>query len=127
MLGNLNTLKTTVFGVVLACSLSAFAEEPSSPPAANMAKTKGSSSQMSPELKKEMADMYQKMADCMKTEKPMDQCQKDIVKDCPVAAKTGHCPLMEGMRPMMKGMPMMPKGMKHPMGDDSTGQSPVPH
>ena len=82
---------------------------------------------MSPELKKEMADMYQKMADCMKTEKPMDQCQKDIVKDCPVVAKTGHCPLMEGMRPMMKGMPMMPKGMKHPMGDDSTAQPPVPH
>ena len=30
-------------------------------------------SSMSPELKKEMADMYQKMADCMRTDKSLDQ------------------------------------------------------
>ena len=62
-------------------------------------------STMSPEMKKDMADMYQKMADCLKTEKSMQECHKDVMKDCPVAKATGHCPIMEGM--MGKG------AMKH--------------
>ena len=62
---------------------------------------------MSPALKQEMADMYSKMGACMKTDSSMEQCQKDIMKDCPVVMKTGHCPLMDGMKPMMgKGMKM---------------------
>jgi hypothetical protein len=80
---------------------------------------------MSPELKSEMAIMYEKMGACMKTNKSMDECQKDVMKDCPVMAKTGHCPLMEGTRSMKKDMPMMMhkgmKGMSHPMGGDSMG------
>jgi len=58
-------------------------------------------SSMSPELKKEMADMYQKMADCMRTDKSLDQCSTDAMKDCPVMQKTGHCPIHEGMGAMM--------------------------
>ena len=67
---------------------------------------------VSPELKHEMAEMYTKMGACMKTDKSMEQCQKDIMKDCPVAKKTGHCPLMEGMMPMMGDHSKM-KGMDH--------------
>jgi hypothetical protein len=104
-------LRAAILGCVMAFSLSAFAGDPA---------MKMSGKPMPPELKSDMADMYQKMADCMKTDKSMEQCQKDIMKDCPVVSKTGHCPLMEGMKPMMKGMPKM-KGMKHPMGDDSMG------
>ena len=51
-------------------------------------------SAMSPEMKKDMADMYQKMADCLKTEKSMQVCHKEVMKDCPVAKATGHCPIM---------------------------------
>lgn len=67
---------------------------------------------MSPELKMNMADMYQKMADCLKTDKSLDQCSKDVMVNCPVMAKTGHCPIHEGMGHMMgkkskKSMPGM--------------------
>ena len=55
---------------------------------------------MTPELKRDMAEMYTKMGECMKTEKSMEECQSDIMKNCPVVKKTGHCPLMEGMKPM---------------------------
>lgn len=84
----------------------------------------GAPTPMTPELKSDMANMYQKMADCMKTNQSMERCQEVVMKGCPVAAKTGYCPLMEGIQPMMsdtpmKGMPVMQKGMKHPMGNDS--------
>ncbi|MBX9767579.1 MAG: hypothetical protein K2X47_09945 [Bdellovibrionales bacterium] len=59
------------------------------------------SAPVSPELKKDMAAMYQKMADCMKTEKSQMECQTEVMKDCPVAKATGHCPLMEGMKGSM--------------------------
>jgi len=65
----------------------------------------------SPEMKKDMADMYHKMADCMLTEKSGPECQKEMMKDCAVAKATGHCPVMDGMQGM-KGMMGNP-GMKH--------------
>lgn len=67
---------------------------------------------MTPELKRDLSEMYLKMGECMKTEKSMEQCQKDIMKDCPVMKKTGHCPLMEGMKPMKMDHSNM-KGMDH--------------
>lgn len=104
-----NMGKTAFFIFLMAISSLSFAQDKSSDQEANKPKKGSSTGQMSSELKKDMADMYQKMGDCMKTDKSMEQCQKDIMKDCPVVAKTGHCPLMEGMRPMMK------KGMHHSM------------
>jgi len=58
---------------------------------------------MTPELKKDMADMYQKMADCLRTEKSLDQCSTDVMKDCPVMQKTGQCPIQQGMGAAMGG------------------------
>lgn len=52
---------------------------------------------MTPELKKDMADMYQKMADCMRSDKPLDQCRHEAMTNCPVVKKTGYCPISEGM------------------------------
>ena len=56
---------------------------------------------MSPDLKHDMAHMYAKMGECMKTDKTMEQCQTEVMKDCQVMKKTKHCPIMEGMQPMM--------------------------
>ncbi len=53
---------------------------------------------MTPELKMDMADMYQKMADCLRTGKSVEQCSQQVAKDCPVVKKTGHCRIMEGMK-----------------------------
>ncbi|MEP6890436.1 MAG: hypothetical protein ABI955_07050 [Nitrospirota bacterium] len=70
--------------------------------------------QMSPELRKNMADMYQKMGDCLRTGKSNQDCQRQIAKDCPVIAKTGQCPIEKGMGNMGPGG-MSPGGMG-PMG-----------
>ncbi len=72
-------------------------------------KTKQNTTPMSVELKRDTAEMYSKMGECMKTDKSMEQCQKDIMKDCPVMKKMGHCPLMEGMKPMNGKMHDMKK------------------
>jgi len=69
------------------------------------------SSQMSPELQKDMADMYQKMADCLRTGKSPEDCQRKVAKDCPVVAKTGQCPIEKGMGHMMGPRGMRPEGM----------------
>lgn len=52
---------------------------------------------MTPELKKNLADMYAKMGACMKTETSMEDCQKQVMKDCPVSVELGYCPIMDGM------------------------------
>ena len=75
----------------------------------------------SPELKKDLADMYQKMADCLRTDKSLRQCSGDAMQSCPVMEKTGHCPINEGTGAMMhkrKGMGSM-KGMN--MGSSKGG------
>lgn len=58
-----------------------------------------------PEMKKDMADMHQKMADCLRTDKSMQDCHGEMIKDCQGAKASGHCSMMDGM--MGKG------GMKH--------------
>lgn len=69
-----------------------------------------STSQVSPELQKDMAEMYQKMAECLRTDKSFEECQRKVAKDCPVVAKTGQCPIEKGMGHMgPRGM--RPEGM----------------
>lgn len=74
-----------------------------------------STNPLSPELRKDMVDMYQKMADCLKTDKSLDECQRSVTKVCPVMAKTGKCPLQDGTRAMSG-----PAG-KHPDGSMGPG------
>ena len=69
---------------------------------------------MAPEMKKDMAEMYMKMGECLKTDKSMEECQKMIMKDCPVAKSMGYCPIMDGMKSsMMKNGKMKSMSMDH--------------
>ena len=70
-------------------------------PMGSSATKEGSMGQMSPELRKDMADMYQKMADCLRTGKSMEACDQQTMKECPVIAKLGYCPIHDGMARMM--------------------------
>ena len=81
------------------------------PPMTTQAST-ASKVAMTPELKKDMAEMYQKMADCLRTEKSLEQCSHDAMKNCPVVEKTGHCPINEGIMSKRMGMGDMDMGMK---------------
>lgn len=53
---------------------------------------------MSPETRTQMADMHQKMADCLKSDKSISECRDNMVANCPMM-KDGSCPMMG----MMKG------------------------
>ena len=50
-----------------------------------------------PEMKKDMADMHQKMADCLRTDKSMQDCHGEMMKECQGAKAPGHCSMMDGM------------------------------
>lgn len=69
------------------------------------------SAQISPELRKDMADMYQKMADCLRTGKSPEDCQREVAKDCPVISKTGQCPIQDGIGHMGMGQMRGDRGM----------------
>lgn len=56
--------------------------------------------EITPNLKKHIAAMYEKMGACVKTEMSIVDCQKKVMKDCPVVAEVGYCPLMDGIAPM---------------------------
>ena len=46
-----------------------------------------------------MAAMHTKMAECLRSDKPMSECHEMMKKECPMA-KEGHCPMMEGGKGM---------------------------
>ena len=69
------------------------------------------STKMTPELKKDMADMYPKMADCLRSDKSLDTCRHEALTNCPVVKKTGYCPINEGLG----------KRMKHSTGSGKNG------
>ncbi len=57
--------------------------------------------------------MYQKMADCMKSDKTHHECHKEAVKDCPVATASGSCPMMSGTEAVMRHEKMKHGAKKH--------------
>jgi hypothetical protein len=56
-----------------------------------------------PEIRQKMADAHQKMADCLKSTKPISECKDEMMKNCPMM-KNGHCMMMEGMSGHMDHM-----------------------
>lgn len=53
-----------------------------------------------------MAEVHKKMAECLRSDKPMAECHEQMKKECPMA-KEGHCPMMDEMHGM--------EGMHHRM------------
>jgi len=69
---------------------------PNASPKASMMK------EPSPEMRKKMADAHQKMADCLKSDRPMSECKQEMMKECHQMMKDkGHCPMMGDMGDMM--------------------------
>ena len=68
-----------------------------------------------PEARAEMATAHQKMADCLKSDRPMADCRAEMMKSCQGMKGDGGCPMGGGMGPghgkgpkgggMMKGEP----------------------
>lgn len=68
------------------------------------------------EMHQKMAEAHKKAADCLKTNKPVDECNSEAMKMCPMA-NSEKCPFMGGMSGMMKDQKEMKgdhKGMEMP-------------
>jgi hypothetical protein len=90
-----------IAAVALLFASSAFAAEPKkSPPA-----------EPTPEARQHMADVHQKMADCLRSERPLAECRTEMMSSCQEMMGEGGCPMMGhgagGMGPGMKGGGMM--------------------
>jgi len=57
--------------------------------------------------RQKMAEMHTKMAACLKSDKPMSECQKDMMSSCRQMMGKDGCPMMGHMKGMMKGGMMM--------------------
>ena len=81
-----------------------------------------STSDPSPEQRQKMAAVHQKMADCLKSNRPMNECREEMRKGCHDTMGEQGCPMMEsmggGMGPGMMGGPTHGKpamgGAEHP-------------
>lgn len=71
----------------------------------------------SPEQRQQMAAVHQKMADCLKSSRPMGECRSEMLTNCQSMMGAAGCPMMESaggtMGPGMMGSGMGP-GMMGP-------------
>ena len=67
----------------------AFAEEKGTP---------NKAPQMSAEQRSKMAEAHEKMAACLRTDRPLSECHDEMMKSCEAAMGAGNCPMMGGMK-----------------------------
>ena len=83
---------------------------------------------LTPEQRQSMATTHEKMATCLRSEKAMEECHKEMMQSCQETMGKDGCPMMGKMGSMdkMKGkMKAMGNGMKHMMDDpESEKQNP---
>ena len=61
--------------------------------------------EMTKEQRQKMADMHDKMAACLRSEKALSDCHKDMMQGCQETMGKDSCPMMDHMGGMMgKGM-----------------------
>lgn len=84
--------------------------------AADKAKSKRSV-QVTAEQRQDMAAVHEKMAACLRSDKPFEDCQKEMMQSCHSMMGNGGCPMM-GQMGKMRGM--MNGGM---MGDEMMNKS----
>jgi len=50
--------------------------------------------EMTKEQRQQMAEMHQKMADCLKSDKPLSECRSEMMKACHDKMGAEGCPMM---------------------------------
>ena len=68
----------------------------------------------SPEVRQQMAAVHQKMAECLRSDRSIADCQAEMINRCRAMMGAGGCPMMGpmgvGMGPGMMGRGMMGGG-----------------
>lgn len=93
-------LTRALFGLIASTCIgwaAATAAEPPAPPA-----------EPSKEMRAKMASAHERMAACLRSERPMAECRSDMMKSCHEVMGERGCPMM--------GMGMKREGMKGPGG-----------
>ncbi|MGE3341652.1 MAG: hypothetical protein AB7J46_07195 [Candidatus Altimarinota bacterium] len=72
---------------------------------------------VSKEDRQKMADLHTKMAECLKSDKAMNDCQSEMMKGCKSMMGKEGCPMMGHMKGMMKG-----GMMNHGTNEDSSSK-----
>jgi hypothetical protein len=90
--------------VVLVCAVAAFTL-----PAFAQDKAGTSAEMMTPpeltaEQRQKMADIHEKMAACLRSDRPLSECRQETMQHCQALMGQEGCPMMGGM---------MGSGMKH--------------
>jgi hypothetical protein len=69
-----------------------------------------------PEARKQMAAVHQRMADCLRSDRPMAECRSEMMTSCRSMMDESDCPMMgsrrQGMGPGGMGPGMMRPGTK---------------
>jgi hypothetical protein len=68
----------------------------------------------STEQRHAMAEIHQKMADCLNSQRPIDECRSEMRSNCQAMMGERGCPMMMGMGPGTMGGGMMPRAPKPP-------------
>ena len=55
----------------------------------------GAEMKMTPELRQKMADSYQKQAECLRTDKPISQCEEQMEQSCQAMLGKDECPICQ--------------------------------
>lgn len=71
-------------------------------------KTKVKAAQMTPEQRQSMATSHEKMAVCLRSDRPFEDCKKEMMESCKDMMGKDGCPMMDHMGKMHG----MDKGMK---------------
>jgi hypothetical protein len=88
---------TWIAALTLLCAPLAFSAEPA----------KSADAAASPEVRQQMAAVHEKMAQCLRSERPMAECRAEMVSSCQQMMGASGCPMMGsgagGMGPGMMG------------------------
>jgi hypothetical protein len=102
-----------VLALIAVCALRAAAPAFAADPGAGSATPPGR------EAREKMAAIHQKMAECLRSERPFDECRAEMRSSCRETMSESRCPMMEDDWGMHRGR--MGGGRGHGMG----GQAPA--
>lgn len=81
-----------LLGIVAMLGGSALAQDKGATPA--------KAPQVTPEQRSKMADLHEKMAACLRSDRPLAECHDEIMKTCQETMGASNCPMMGAMGPM---------------------------
>lgn len=86
-------------------------------------KSKTTKLKETPEMRQKMAEAHESMATCLRSDKSMNECKKEMMDSYPEMMGKGGCMMMDEMRGHMSGVMkrgMMKKGMMDSGSDENS-------